>query len=1832
MNKSFLSNTDKILLSNNSNNNNYNSNNNNCLRKKNSDNLNLQKNSLTVLEDEYWRLILESNFISTLKIPVLYIKHYSNELNDFYLEKLYDYLVKWLVNRYVDEENQAVNTHNSNQQQQQLNYEQTINNDNNPNYNNNSDNNNNLTNNFRTEFSEDIHLDDSDAIKFCYTLNIIMKVVMNANIMNKQKCLIDLYMLTIYNRENSVTLLKNKYFHQWLLDLLLPYQILISSNEKFKASKESGIAYTILDLGCKIQTAILINSILNDKKYENENFILKAFNFILTWSYKIKTIGQTEGEAAAHLIRNLLIHLIKTFSEHLRLMSPSAKTPMWHYYLNLTFVVYEFIFYSNFYKKILEKKIIFEHLEKNEIFAEIIQNLNYDMNQEKPEYGRHSCGNVSMMDLWLDKELLVALFECYKVIWTQINLKMVLTEKQSFFNFNINLGAGSAVTTASNNKDNFSSNNNNNNNLNQGAGLNLNMNNNDDNMIFSRTGDARNNQMNESESFLKNKNFTSNNANNLNLNSTQINNNQNNANYANNVNNNNNNLNNTSNNFKSGDMNYSFNAEEIKNLENKINKLIFETNANYYLEDLKLFMISQQSLYNQQANPHFPSSGSSLSEKGSKNNLMRILLNSLIILIMLSESQEEIQKWLDQLEKYLSFVLIASENSRLDSSASNQSPSEAFLTAQQESVCEIFIIAFYFLSDEIKSPRREKSSDRILRLFANSLKFLFAIFCLIAEKMDLINSEIAKKKESLLSSYFKSFKNMLYLGGKTIKYFSASHKILNEILLNLSKHKLFEIAEIQKWKASAFNGVIESFSDENWIFAFQENSVCFEIIKNQFQFNLYEKLINLKLLEAQDIVINSEICVKEKVYVNQLYRAISCSVRDSLNFVEKFLKNEIFKVFYKKKKFEYFFYKKQKELFLLKGAWSEFNFCNYVSDNNENSFNASDNENNYNNNNLEQLIASDFYKYKVSGHISATLSRNVLYPILHIRKYLPNFSKYIPQNLFLDEVSNKKLNENNLLININIKQINNKNIKTNFENNFAKQNTKQTNFGILDLSYENEDLDESSNNNFSKTINIAEYEEINNNKKTAAANSNKQKENQNLKEKENEKDAFGEISILKVKQITNKSNMFYKNSHFSDFIDKYANIEKLTKYFKLFYEKDFKFIIINLTEFLIGKIKSENPETQVFDVCMVKVSGHKKGKILINKDSIIFVKNIFDFFQTFQTKQQKTKSQTDNKCLESIFKPKQKRGQKFFLKIEIKNVKQIYKRRLYYKSNSLEIFLFKNKSYFFNFENNNDRNFFCNTAFDYCCLSQKFNLFLFEFHVDIKKNLEVLDKVKKEWIEWRMSNFDFLMNLNNMAGRSFHDLTQYPVFPWIISNYKNENFNLKSLNNNNFQDFLRDLALPIGALGSEDRKEMFMQNFKESCVSYENYVSSITNMTSNVNANKDLIFNSKCNYLDNYNSSGNNNYAAAKRSSNGSSHVNYLGNNNNNNNNPGSYNTNNILKELNNENYAANTNNFVNINNNNNFDKIEFNDGKYFFNSHYSNPFYVTNFLARVFPYTYCAIELQGDGFDNPNRQFLSIPKAFENCMSQSTDIRELTPEFYYLPEFLLNKNKIKFGKITEISDEEDNDNEKKESNSDKKDLKKKNKNFVAAESKKANFINSVETPAWSKDPCFFIYLNKIILESQFVSNKLNEWVDLIFGAKQRGKEAENAMNLFWNYTYEDEIDIDYIKEKDYEEFLSYISKVEFGQTPVQLFRSLLAPRNKKELTKANKIFIENKKSMKVFRSTSEASNHFRNRKETVKKMIVNIKSLENNKLICVYNSGVVKLMKYFFISFFFFF
>ena len=81
-------------------------------------------------------------------------------------------------------------------------------------------------------------------------------------------------------------------------------------------------------------------------------------------------------------------------------------------------------------------------------------------------------------------------------------------------------------------------------------------------------------------------------------------------------------------------------------------------------------------------------------------------------------------------------------------------------------------------------------------------------------------------------------------------------------------------------------------------------------------------------------------------------------------------------------------------------------------------------------------------------------------------------------------------------------------------------------------------------------------------------------------------------------------------------------------------------------------------------------------------------------------------------------------------------------------------------------------------------------------------------------------------------------------------------------------------------------------------------------------------------------------------------------------------------------------------------------------------------------------------------------------------DVRELIPEFFYLPGFLKNRSKFDFGKKQEIS--------------------------------RVTKVNDVVLPNWVKSgkPEEFIIKHREALEGKYVSDNINFWIDLIFGYK----------------------------------------------------------------------------------------------------------------------------------------
>jgi hypothetical protein len=154
--------------------------------------------------------------------------------------------------------------------------------------------------------------------------------------------------------------------------------------------------------------------------------------------------------------------------------------------------------------------------------------------------------------------------------------------------------------------------------------------------------------------------------------------------------------------------------------------------------------------------------------------------------------------------------------------------------------------------------------------------------------------------------------------------------------------------------------------------------------------------------------------------------------------------------------------------------------------------------------------------------------------------------------------------------------------------------------------------------------------------------------------------------------------------------------------------------------------------------------------------------------------------------------------------------------------------------------------------------------------------------------------------------------------------------------------------------------------------------------------------------------------------------------------------------------------------------------------------------------------------------------------MESPNDGKELTPEFFYLPEFLVNANGFDLGKLQ---------------TSDRR-------------------LGDVELPAWANNsPDEFIHLHRSALESDYVSANLHQWIDLIFGYKQTGQAAIDALNVYMYCSYEQVIDNDTIDDSITRDAIDGMVK-NFGQNPAQLFTEP-HPQRQTRRQVAHKMLVE---------------------------------------------------------------
>ncbi|XP_049976142.1 neurobeachin isoform X1 [Alexandromys fortis] len=299
----------------------------------------------------------------------------------------------------------------------------------------------------------------------------------------------------------------------------------------------------------------------------------------------------------------------------------------------------------------------------------------------------------------------------------------------------------------------------------------------------------------------------------------------------------------------------------------------------------------------------------------------------------------------------------------------------------------------------------------------------------------------------------------------------------------------------------------------------------------------------------------------------------------------------------------------------------------------------------------------------------------------------------------------------------------------------------------------------------------------------------------------------------------------------------------------------------------------------------------------------------------------------------------------------------------------------------------------------------------------------------QRWQRREISNFEYLMFLNTIAGRTYNDLNQYPVFPWVLTNYESEELDLTLPGN------FRDLSKPIGALNPK-RAVFYAERYE----TWEDDQSP-----------------------------------------------------------------------------------------------------PYHYNTHYSTATSALSWLVRIEPFTTFFLNANDGKFDHPDRTFSSIARSWRTSQRDTSDVKELIPEFYYLPEMFVNSNGYHLG----VREDE-------------------------------VVVNDVDLPPWAKKPEDFVRINRMALESEFVSCQLHQWIDLIFGYKQRGPEAVRALNVFHYLTYEGSVNLDSITDpvlreipeayfiRDPHTFLltkDFVKAMEaqiqnFGQTPSQLLIEPHPPRS----------------------------------------------------------------------------
>lgn len=140
------------------------------------------------------------------------------------------------------------------------------------------------------------------------------------------------------------------------------------------------------------------------------------------------------------------------------------------------------------------------------------------------------------------------------------------------------------------------------------------------------------------------------------------------------------------------------------------------------------------------------------------------------------------------------------------------------------------------------------------------------------------------------------------------------------------------------------------------------------------------------------------------------------------------------------------------------------------------------------------------------------------------------------------------------------------------------------------------------------------------------------------------------------------------------------------------------------------------------------------------------------------------------------------------IKINLERIKAVLPYRYLHNNTAIKIISYKSsREKIFNFDSEDN----CYSVLDY-----------------LKNNCPNLDytsydigHLQNSWQMGRISNFDYILQLNIISSRSFCDLSQYPIFPWTIIDFSSETLDFED------SSIYRDMKEPIGNISNGFKKE-----------------------------------------------------------------------------------------------------------------------------------------------------------------------------------------------------------------------------------------------------------------------------------------------------------------------------------------------------------------------------------------------------------------------------------------